>query len=366
MTPFPCKSPWQTIPTILLLTVCVALLYSAGLSPLGAGQNELTHNGLKLNADSAPPTAVTNPVTKGFLYNLAPNLSTPSKMSAALTTVLSDPATKQACKASYDAFMRNNSIPNLPNAATPSNIARLGWTKFTPNLCRTTKLLYDVSGIYTCHSFLTPTTEFTTETASHVVLFPYMDESHDAKDFHAVSYHSLLEGASWIAPITKPMTVNVTPAASQTTTEMPIFLLTFRTPVAGPHKLNINARWFKDFPDFSPSDPNPDTWFTGESEVRTCFSHGAHWQVPEPVENKADPCDAMGSPCQRYTRAIPLTAIRVTSASDSPPPHYLDLPLATTAEAPPDGFWLRAGETKEDCEARKEINARFVTGDACR
>jgi len=262
--------------------------------------------------------------------------------------------------------MNNTSFPDDPNAAIPSNIARLGWPKNTPNLCRSSKLLFDVAGIYTCHAFLTPTTEFTTETASHVVLFPYMDASLAAKDFHAVSYHSLLEGASWIAPITKPMTVEVTKAATQTTTEMPIFLLTFRTPVAGPHALNINARWFKDFPDFSTSDPNPDTWFMGEAEIRSCESHGGSWHLPEGVKNAADPCAAMATPCQRHTRAIPLTAIIVTEALDGPSPHYLDLPLATTAEAPPDGFWLRTGETKEDCEARKEINARFVTGDACR
>jgi hypothetical protein len=231
------------------------------------------------------------------------------------------------------------------------------------NICRGFKWLAGLTDVFTCHAFL-PAVEgadaaFSTAFYNHVVLFPHMSDglSQKAADsFHDITYHSLLSGPAKVAPVTRALSVPGPGGAM-----VPVFLLSFRTLVPGDYQLSVNARWVWDRPG---SSIYSDAAFVGESEGRVCAKGSPmNWCMHAVTQD-----GTLGAGCNKVSEVTAGVTVKVERPQSAAPPDYLALPLARSAEASPDGFWLRVGDSLEHCysEEQQAINARVVEGDPCR
>jgi hypothetical protein len=232
------------------------------------------------------------------------------------------------------------------------------------NLCRGKDLLYERAQVFTCHAFLTPPSSFRVNEVAHSVLFPYVPPGRaPPSDFHWVSFHSLLTGPSFTAPVSRPFTL---PSSG-----LPIFLLSYRPLVAGEHELQIHTRWvFDQFgflglldeqagTGYLGAGTDPRTTFLGEAELHEgCGPTNQHsmWCFRMASETCAPTTDVLAGQNRNVT---------VLEKEGGGVPDFLDLPLATTASRPSDGFWYRAGRDYDDCMSRKEENEKYFTGEVC-
>ena len=229
---------------------------------------------------------------------------------------------------------------------------RTGYTK-----CRGIDVLYQMTGIFTGHVFLTPPEEFEANAVSYLVLFPCSTDEAVLELFRKTSYYSNLEGEGLVTPIISPLNVpqfspssSSSPPSNIPVASFPVFVVAFRPLIPGSYSLRVAPRFVSD--DLF----DPPLSFVGESEKRAC---------PQPKQWCMDRTNGGGE--KNCMLMVVLWNVKVTvrpsPRGDVGAADFLALPLAQNGEASPDGFWVKLGNSREDCE-RGERRKMFE-GDAC-
>ncbi len=239
-----------------------------------------------------------------------------------------------------------------PFSNLPPNSNQIGSPKGQNN-CRSKYLTFRESGIYTCSAYLTPKDEFQSSAWSHLILFP-----HDPSlPLHDISYHAVARGPAFVAPITTPLVVRNTQ----------IYLLSFRFLHPGSYTLAVNQRYYLDnrfHYTGTGSGNDPHAYFLGESEGRQCDKGSPHnWCLHSAglFGTKLNGLHERG--CQGYTSVLYDSLTVSDPPLSTAPPPFLDLPLLTSMERSPDGYWLKVGDTSDDCRSRD--HSSYLTGNPC-